>query len=263
MSSHQGWIRLDRAIFNWQWYTEQNVKSIFLHALLRANHAPAKWRGISIKRGQFFTSLDSLSHETGLSKQKIRTALKKLESTGELTSKPQAGGRMITVIKYNDYQDVNSQPNRQATGKQQATNRELTPNNHDNQNNHENNTLSDGAPSAKDGEDDLFGEVDTPPAPEPEVDREEEFLAQLWQLSPALARSRSSRFKVKTAWKKIAKKDRPAYDTVLESYQGWMRCYEWTRDNGTAVQGLHIWINMHRWEDTPQPAHPKQTKHKF
>ncbi len=181
MSSHQGWIRLDRAIFNWQWYTEQNVKSVFLHALLRANHSPTKWRGISIKRGQFFTSLDSLSHETGLSKQKIRTALKKLESTGELTSKPQAGGRMITVIKYNDYQDVNSQPNRQATGEQQATNRELTANNHDNQNNHENNTLSDDAPPAEDGEFELFEEeIETGPTIEEEAER-------VWKAYPAKA----------------------------------------------------------------------------
>ena len=126
-------------------------------------------------------------------------------------------------------------------------------------------TMSDEAPPAEDSVDDLFREVDTPPEPEPEVDPEEEFLAQLWQLSPALARSRSSRPQVKTAWRKIAKKNRPAYDAVLESYQGWMLCYEWTRDNGTAVQGLHIWINLHRWEDTPPPAQslPKQTKHKF
>jgi len=126
--------------------------------------------------------------------------------------------------------------------------------------------LSDDAPSSKDGVD-LFDEADTPPAPdpEPEITPDEEFLAQLWKLSPALARSRSSRPQVKTAWKKIAKKDRPAYDVVLESYQGWMRCYEWTRDGGKAVQGLHIWINLHRWEDTPEPAQalPSQTKYKF
>ena len=164
MSSNQGWIRLDRAIFNWEWYTEQNVKSVFLHALLRANHSPIQWRGISIARGQFFTSLDSLAYETGLSKQKIRTALKKLESTGELTSKQQAGGRMITVIKYERYQDINSQPNSQPTGNQQAANRRATPNNNDNKENNENNennitpTIT---PAASGGE--LLDEVDTPP----------------------------------------------------------------------------------------------------
>lgn len=174
MSSNQGWIRLDRAIFTWQWYTEQNVKSVFLHALLRANHSPTKWRGIGIKRGQFFTSLDSLAHETGLSKQKIRTALKKLESTGELTSEPQAGGRMITVIKYEQYQDINSQPNRQPTSDQQGANRQPTPNNNDNKENKEKNTTPTTTPSASEGE--LFGNVDKPSTPAPPKKKAKAFV---------------------------------------------------------------------------------------
>ncbi|MCP4394855.1 MAG: hypothetical protein GY804_11415 [Alphaproteobacteria bacterium] len=122
-----GWIKLHRQFLDWEWYDDMNTKCLYLHCLLRANHSDAKWRGIDVKKGQFITSLDSLSSETGLSVQKIRTSLNKLKSTGNITSKQQAKARIITVVGWDDYQEVNKESNKQATGKQQATNRQLTP----------------------------------------------------------------------------------------------------------------------------------------
>ena len=82
--------------------------------------------GETIPRGSFVTSLDSLAKELGLSVQEIRTALKHLISTGELTSKSTNKYRIITVVNYEMYQQVNKQPNSPLTGNQQATNKQLT-----------------------------------------------------------------------------------------------------------------------------------------
>lgn len=82
--------------------------------------------GETIPRGSFVTSLDSLAKELGLSVQEIRTALKHLISTGELTSKSTNKYRIITVVNYEMYQQVNKQPNSPLTGNQQATNNQLT-----------------------------------------------------------------------------------------------------------------------------------------
>lgn len=82
--------------------------------------------GETIPRGSFVTSLDSLAKELGLSVQEIRTALKHLISTGELTSKSTNKCRIITVVNYEMYQQVNKQPNSPLTGNQQATNKQLT-----------------------------------------------------------------------------------------------------------------------------------------
>ncbi len=82
--------------------------------------------GEIIPRGSFVTSLDSLAKELGLSVQEIRTALKHLISTGELTSKSTNKYRIITVVNYEMYQQVNKQPNSPLTGNQQATNNQLT-----------------------------------------------------------------------------------------------------------------------------------------
>jgi len=117
-----GWIKLHRSLLDWEWYDDINAKILFLHCVLKANHSDKKWRGVTIKRGQFYTSLDTLSKELGLSVQKIRTAISKLESTGEITSKQHAKARMVTVINYDQHQA----DNKEITRNQQGSNKEVT-----------------------------------------------------------------------------------------------------------------------------------------
>lgn len=101
----QGWVKLHRQLIEWEWYSDINTSRLFIHCLLRANHKDTKWRGQDIKRGQFITSLDTLSNETGLTISQIRTSLKKLKSTDEIASLSQARSRVITVVKYDCYQE--------------------------------------------------------------------------------------------------------------------------------------------------------------
>ena len=58
--------------------------------------------------------------------QEVRTALKHLKSTGEITDKGYNKYRIITVNNWDLYQGDNRQTNRQLTDKQQTTNRQLT-----------------------------------------------------------------------------------------------------------------------------------------
>lgn len=79
-----------------------------------------------IKRGQFPTSLSSLSSELDLSVNIIRTAIAHLVSTGEITSKSQGKYRIITVNNYDLYQGLNKVEHREITGKPQGINKEIT-----------------------------------------------------------------------------------------------------------------------------------------
>lgn len=116
-----GWIKLHRSMLDWEWYDDFNTCRLFVHCLLKANHKEKKWKGISIPRGSFFTSLDSLSNETGLSKRQIRTSLDKLFLTGELTGSKHPRGRMIAVSGYDLFQDSDTIPDRVATVKRQGS----------------------------------------------------------------------------------------------------------------------------------------------
>ena len=134
MQGDKAFIKIFRKFLQWEWYTDTNTKTLFLHCLLKANWKAGRWRGIQYEAGQFITSLPSLAKETGLSVQKIRTALNKLKSTGEITDRPTDGnhskGRIITVVNWELYQDSNRPnnrtSNRMATGNQQDSNRIAT-----------------------------------------------------------------------------------------------------------------------------------------
>lgn len=121
-----GFIKLSRKMLDWEWYTDQNTFCVFLHCLFKANWKDGRFRGIEVPRGSFITSLPSLTEELNMSTQKVRTAIEHLKSTGEITVKIYPHWRMITVVKYCDYQDNNSLTNSQITADQQATNRQLT-----------------------------------------------------------------------------------------------------------------------------------------
>lgn len=117
-------------MIEWEWYTDIPVKVLFLHLLLKANHEDANWRGNEIRRGQTITSIQNLADETGLSVQNVRTGLRKLQLTGEITCKPTSKFTLITVENYTKYQactndantQINTQPNKRLTNNQQTTN---------------------------------------------------------------------------------------------------------------------------------------------
>ena len=129
-----GWIKIFYRFTEWEWYSDTNMVRLFLHLLLRANYKPVKCRGETIPRGALVTSVDKLHHETGLSVQQIRTCLKRLISTNEITNRTTKHGSIITVCNYDRYQDdfpeankqVNKPSNNQLTNNQQTANKQLT-----------------------------------------------------------------------------------------------------------------------------------------
>lgn len=104
-----GYIKIDRKIMDWEWYKNINTKALFLHCLLKANWKDGKFEGKLIKRGSFITSIKKLSNELCLTEDEIRTAMKHLIFTGELTKQTTNKYTVITVSNYELYQDVTEQ----------------------------------------------------------------------------------------------------------------------------------------------------------
>lgn len=119
----EGWIKIFRKMRDWEWYKNGNTKDLFIHLLLSANNEDKMWHGILVKRGQLATSLSSLASDLGMSIQNVRTSLANLKSTSEITSESTNKLTIITVCKFEDYQET-SQADQQASqhATQQQTN---------------------------------------------------------------------------------------------------------------------------------------------
>lgn len=139
----QGRTLIHRKMRDREWYTDIPTKTLFLHLILSVNHKPKRWRWILVKRGQTITSRWHLAKETWLSEQQVRTALQKLKTTNEVTSKTTSKYTVITLLNYSKYQDWNSDSNQhsnqQITNKQPTNNQQITTNNNDNNVNNDNN----------------------------------------------------------------------------------------------------------------------------
>ena len=133
-----GFITLHRKFLAWEWASEPNMVSLFVHLLLLANHEAKKWQGIEIGRGQLVSSVQSLSARTGLSVSQIRTGLKRLEMTGEIANKTTNKYSIITICKYDSYQTQNvcndKQNDKQIANESQTNRNQIATNNNDNNN---------------------------------------------------------------------------------------------------------------------------------
>ena len=122
MTMAEGWIKLHRKITEWEWYKSPSVRCIFIHLLLTANTKDKRYKGHVIKRGQSLTSANILAEENGMCQRTVVNVLKKLQSTGEIRKERFLNGSLITVLRFDLYQNIdystqgyaiNAQPNAQ------------------------------------------------------------------------------------------------------------------------------------------------------
>ena len=109
------YIKLSRGLLEWEWYTDINTTRLFIHMLLKANWKDGNFKGTTVPRGSFVSSIGKLSSEIELTEREIRTAISHLKMTGEVTSKTANRFTVFTVVKYdlyqtNDKQNVSQEP---------------------------------------------------------------------------------------------------------------------------------------------------------
>jgi len=98
-----GYIKLNRDFCEWEWFDDPATLKIFIYLLANAQVGPKKWRGISAESGQIITSTLKLSNKCHLSIQSVRTSLKRLRSSGEITSKATNKYTIITIANWSEY----------------------------------------------------------------------------------------------------------------------------------------------------------------
>lgn len=120
------WIKLFSKFTEWEWYKDTNTKNVFIHCLLKANWKEGHFEGQTIPRGSFVTGRKELAKQLMMTEQEVRTALKHLKSTNEITIKSTNKYSIITIVNYDLYQQNNQEYNQQLTNNQPTTNQQLT-----------------------------------------------------------------------------------------------------------------------------------------
>ena len=106
MNTDNSWIKLPRMFMNWQWYQNTNMVHLYLYLLLNANIENKLYFGISIQRGECLVSLSTLSRDTGISRDSVKSYLKKLKDTKDISYKKLSKGRIIVLLDFDKFQPV-------------------------------------------------------------------------------------------------------------------------------------------------------------
>ena len=120
---NESWIKLFRKFLDWEWFHDDAMVKMWLYLLLMANYEDRKWQGGVVKRGELVTSIPTLMRDLNRTKQQIRTSLLRLVNTKEITLKTTHRYTIITICKYESYQEFNFgfQPAEQHTDNTQIT----------------------------------------------------------------------------------------------------------------------------------------------
>jgi predicted transcriptional regulator len=123
----KGWIKLHRQFSEWEWFTDAHTLQVFMYLLIKANHKPAhKYRGVQLAPGQLITGRKAIAQATGLTEQKVRTALKRLKSTNEITVKPTRKFSIVTLNQWAKYQAEAADQTNVLTHQTPTANQQLT-----------------------------------------------------------------------------------------------------------------------------------------
>ena len=104
MAEKTTFIKLDRNIINWRWFSNSKILSVFIWLIIKANIKEGHFQQDTIKRGSLATSNAHIAEGCGLTVSNVRTALADLESTGEISRVTRNHYQIITVNNYESYQ---------------------------------------------------------------------------------------------------------------------------------------------------------------
>lgn len=141
----QGWIKLYRKILENPLIEKPNYLSLWVILLLKANHKdnPMIWNGkkILVKEGQFITSRNKLSIQSGIKESTIERILKYFGKEQQIEQQTTTKFRFITITNWKNYQKMDNTTDKRRTISEPQTNT----NKNDKKENNENTTETSSA----------------------------------------------------------------------------------------------------------------------
>lgn len=115
-----GYIKISRSILDWEWWPDINTSRVFIYILLKANWKEGKFKGKVIPRGSLVASIASIAAGTGLTPDEVRTAIRHLVDSNNLTKQTTNRYSVFSVVGYDSYQDTSQANPKQIPSYSQA-----------------------------------------------------------------------------------------------------------------------------------------------
>ncbi len=103
-----GYIKEYRSLISWGWFKDPFTAHLWEYLRLAANWDESIFKGEPVHRGELVTSYPAMAEATGMSVQNVRTAIRHLKKTGEITMRSYRDFSVVTVVNYNKYQSDDS-----------------------------------------------------------------------------------------------------------------------------------------------------------
>lgn len=137
-----GWVKIHRKLLDNPIASKPQYVAVWLHLLLMATHSESSFiwnnKKITLKPGQFVTGRKKLSVLTGVKSTNLERILNYLENEHQIGQQKTTKYRVITILKWNEYQKLDSKVDNKRTTNGQQTD---TFKNDKNVKNDKNNTL--------------------------------------------------------------------------------------------------------------------------
>lgn len=129
----EGWIKIHRKILeNPIVCKDSETLSIWIYILLNATHKeiPALFKGkkITLQKGQLITGILSISKRLKINKDKIQRTLKCFEIDKQIEQQTSNQNRLITIVNWNEYQEIDNQNDKQMINKRETNDKQLITN---------------------------------------------------------------------------------------------------------------------------------------
>lgn len=129
----EGWIKLHRkTLENPVVCKDSDYLSVWIYLLLNATHQEYdvmfKGKRITLQKGQLITGTISISKKMKVNKDKVQRILKSFENDKQITQQTSNKNRLISIINWNEYQDIDKQNDKQVINKCETTDKQLITN---------------------------------------------------------------------------------------------------------------------------------------
>lgn len=97
-----GWFKFPKGIEQWQWFGKPNTLSVYICLYVNSNYEDSYLENHLIKRGETSLAISSISRKTSLTVDQVRTALKHLLSTEDVTKRRAGNFTVYSITNYDN-----------------------------------------------------------------------------------------------------------------------------------------------------------------